>query len=254
MIPKIIIQKLYMTFKGPTEVKALENINMNISPNEFVSVIGPSGCGKTTLLRIVAGFIKPTRGKVICDGEIVESPGPKRVVVFQQDAVFPWMTVQENIEFGLLAEGEHSKERKEIAAHFINLVGLRGFERNLPKTLSGGMRKRVDLARAYAGNPEVLLMDEPFGFLDAQTKSKMQEELLNIWTREKRTVFFITHDLAEAVYLSDRVVVLTARPGRIKRTIDIALSRPRENEIKFTKEFSDIEREIWETMKEGKGK
>jgi len=254
MTPKIIIQKLYMTFKGITEVKALENINMNISPNEFVSVIGPSGCGKTTLLRIVAGFIKPTKGEVICDGEMVKGPGPKRVVVFQQDAVFPWMTVQQNIEFGLLAEGEHSKERKEIAAHFINLVGLRGFERNLPKTLSGGMRKRVDLARAYAADPEVLLMDEPFGFLDAQTKSKMQEELLNIWTQEeKRTVFFITHDLAEAVYLSDRVMVLTARPGRIKRMIDIPLSRPRENEIKFTKEFSNIEREIWETMREREG-
>jgi NitT/TauT family transport system ATP-binding protein len=249
MEEKIVIRNLSMVFPGPPEVKALDNIDMRITTNEFISVIGPSGCGKTTLLRLIAGFSKPTSGEIICDGDQVRGPSSRRVVVFQKDAVFPWMTVQQNIEFGLLAKGKDKNIRKQTASHFIDLVGLKSFENNLPKTLSGGMRKRVDLARAYAANPEVMLMDEPFGSLDAQTKSKMQMELLNIWNQETRTVVFITHDLTEAVYLSDRVVVLTERPGRIRKIVDIPLARPRKDEVKFTNQFAEIEKEIWEQVK-----
>ncbi|MCD6317584.1 ABC transporter ATP-binding protein [Candidatus Aerophobetes bacterium] len=248
--PKIIVRNLFMSFKQEKEIKVLENINFEISLNEFVSIIGPSGCGKTTLLRIIAGFLKPTKGEVICDGTTVKGPSPSRVVVFQKDAVFPWMSVRQNVEFGLLAKGVSQEERTRISNYFIELVGLKGFEDNLPKTLSGGMRKRVDLARAYAAGPEILLMDEPFGSLDAQTKSKMQEELLKIWEREKRTILFITHDISEALYLSDRVIVLTSRPGKTKKIIKVSLPRPRKNELKFTPEFAELEREVWDLIQE----
>ncbi len=233
------------TYAGQKRIKALEGIDLDVFENEFLVLIGPSGCGKTTLLQIAAGFLAPTEGKIEADGRVVENPGPDRGYVFQEDAVFPWMTVRGNVEFGLVAKGIPPGARGRIADHFIRLVGLEGFEDALPKELSGGMLKRVDLARAYAVDPTVLLMDEPFGPLDAQTRAIMQHELSKIWEQAKKTVIFVTHDIEEAIFLADRVVVLTARPGRIKTIIDVTLPRPRGPEVRLTEAFIELKRRAW---------
>jgi NitT/TauT family transport system ATP-binding protein len=224
---------------------------LKVYENEFVTIIGPSGCGKTTFLNILAGFIKPTQGKVFCDGKEVTGPGPDRGVVFQEDAVFPWLTVKENIELGLIAKGIPKEERERIVEHYIALVGLKGFEKALPKELSGGMKKRVDLARAYAINPTVLLMDEPFGPLDAQTRSKMQDELSRIWQNEKKTVLFVTHDIEEAIYLANKVIVFSSRPATIKKVINVSLPYPRQRNLIFKEEFIRLKEEIWRLIMEG---
>lgn len=228
---------------------ALEGVSLAVREQEFLSMVGSSGCGKTTLLRIAAGLLIPTSGVVRVDGQDVTGrTSPDRGVVFQADAVFPWMTVRDNVMFGPAVRRMPRDEARAIAQHFIELVGLAGSEDAYPKELSGGMRKRVDLARTYANQPSVMLMDEPFGSLDAHTRGVMQTELLRIWDQERRTVLFVTHDLEEALYLSDRVVVLSARPGRVQQTIEVPLGRPRLPSVKTQPEFVRLRAELSEML------
>ena len=224
---------------------ALDTVNLNVEQNEFICVVGPSGCGKTTLLNIIAGLCKPTTGTVKVRGELVTGPGKGKGVVFQQYALYPWLTVEKNVEFGMRMKGVPKAERAEIAKKYIDLVGLSKFAKAYPKELSGGMKQRVAIARAYAANPEVLLMDEPFGALDAQTRTQLQTELLETWEREKKTCFFITHDVEEAIILAQRVIIMSARPGRIKDIVDINIPYPRTQETKLTPEFNELKNHIW---------
>ncbi len=213
--------------KGSKPVTALDGISLDVNEKEFSVIVGPSGCGKSSLLRLVAGLIEPSAGKISLDGKEVTRPGKDRGMVFQSYTLFPWLTVQDNVEFGLKIGGMAAEERKRIARHYIEEVGLVGFEKSYPKQLSGGMMQRVALARALANDPAILLMDEPFGALDSQTRSLMQELLLTIWEHSHKTVLFITHDIDEAILLGDRVHVMTARPGRIKEMVEIDIRRPR---------------------------
>lgn len=227
---------------------ALENFNLDVYDGEFITVVGPSGCGKSTAMNIVAGLLEVSSGKCLVDGEAVSGPGPDRGVIFQQYALFPWLTVRENVEFGLKLKGIGRKERREIADHYIDLVGLSDFAEALPKMLSGGMKQRCAIARAYAVNPKVLLMDEPFGALDALTRVRMQEQLLETWSKERRTVMFITHDVDEAVYLANRVIVMAARPGRLQEVIGVDLPYPRTDEIRLSPEFAEIRNRVWHAV------
>ncbi|WP_068786273.1 ABC transporter ATP-binding protein [Paenibacillus phocaensis] len=243
---KIEIENLSKVFQGRSgAVTALQNTQLTIGQNEFVCVVGPSGCGKTTLLNIIAGLENATTGTVKVENRIVTGPGKERGVVFQQYALFPWKTVLKNVEFGLKLRGLGAKERRERAEKYLELVGLKDFANAYPKELSGGMKQRVAIARAYAVEPEVLLMDEPFGALDAQTRAQLQEELLKTWEKEKRTIFFITHDVEEAVILAQRVIIMSARPGRIKEIIDVDIPYPRTQETKLSDRFVEIKNEIW---------
>jgi len=235
---------LRFTPKGGGAVTALENISLDVENEEFSVIVGPSGCGKTSLLRLVAGLIEPSEGAVYLDGKAVTKPGKDRGMVFQSYTLFPWLRVQENVEFGLKVAGIEAAERRRIALRYIAEVGLEGFERAYPKQLSGGMMQRVALARALANDPEVLLMDEPFGALDSQTRSLMQELLLKIWEHAHKTVLFITHEIDEAILLGDRVYVMTARPGRIKEEVDIDIARPRSVEVLTSEKFISIKRRI----------
>ncbi|UCE37645.1 MAG: ABC transporter ATP-binding protein [Thermoplasmata archaeon] len=222
-------------------VSAISNLNLTIEEGEFITLLGPSGCGKTTILRLIAGLEIPSEGIIYERGEKVEGPGPNRGMVFQEFALFPWRTVIKNIEFGLEIQGMPKEKRREIAMHYIDLVNLEGFENAHPNELSGGMKQRVGIARALANEPDVLLMDEPFGSLDAQTRNIMQRELLGIWQKTNKTIVFVTHSVDEALYLSDRVVVLTSRPATIKKEISIDLLRPRD---RAGKEFAKLRHEI----------
>ncbi|MDF2964181.1 MAG: transporter ATP-binding protein [Paenibacillus sp.] len=213
------ITKVYGGNKGA--FTALDPVSFDIRENEFVSFVGPSGCGKSSLLRILAGLEEASSGELYISGKEIDGPGADRGMVFQSYTLFPWLTVRQNIEFGLTLKGIPLLEKRQIANHFMELVHLTKFAKSYPKELSGGMKQRVAIARALANNPEVLLMDEPFGALDPQTKNSMQEMLLNLWEREKTTVVFITHDIEEAIFLSQRVYVMQAHPGRIKQTVDI---------------------------------
>jgi len=225
----IQIRNLTKVFeKEKARIEALGDLNLDVYEGEFFCVIGPTGCGKTTLLRIIAGLESPTRGEVLLNGQRVTKPGADRGLVFQEFALFPWRTTRKNIEFGLEVKGLPSEKRREIVERYVKLVGLQGFENALPRQLSSGMKQRVAIARALANDPEVLLMDEPFGSLDAQTRNIMQRELLTIWDKTKKTVVFVTHSVDEAVYLADRIVVLTARPGTVKRIVEVELPRPRD--------------------------
>lgn len=225
---KIELKNVTKVFgKNAERVIALENVSLEIGANKFTTIVGPSGCGKSTLLYVLAGFEKPTSGEVLKDGKPIEGPGPDRGFVFQDFALFPWRTVLGNIMFGLTTNGYGKKQAKEIAMNYINSVNLTGFEHAYPHTLSGGMKQRVSIARALAYDPEVLLMDEPFGSLDAQTKKYMQGELVKIWEQFHKTVVFVTHSVVEAVYLSDIIVVMSARPGKVKGIIEANLPRPR---------------------------
>jgi ABC-type nitrate/sulfonate/bicarbonate transport system ATPase subunit len=235
------LRKRFLDIARQEEVIALDGIDLEIGDDEFLTVLGPSGCGKTTLLNIVASFETATGGEVRVDGEPVRKPGPDRGVVFQEYALFPWLTVQQNVEFGLRERGTPRSERKERVRLQIASVGLSGFERRYPHELSGGMRQRVALARVLVNDPKILLMDEPFAALDAQTRSMMQQELLGVWSAERRTAIFITHNIEEAILLGDRVVVMTARPGRIKEIVAIELPRPRDV---TSAEFNEIRRRI----------
>ena len=220
---KVLFQNIGMTF-GTTEV--LDDINLGVAEGEFVCILGPSGCGKSTLLNIVGGFVQPTEGVVTIDGEPVTGPDPRRIFVFQERGVFPWLTVEENIGFGLFRMSDADKRAR--IAHYVQMVGLGGFEKSYPRELSGGMKQRLEVARALAVDPDVLYLDEPFGALDSITRLQMRRELLRIWQAEKKTILFVTHDIEESVQLADRVVVLSARPGRIRRIVDIDIPHPRD--------------------------
>jgi len=246
---KIMIRDVSLTYQGRNskhgDVIALQDINFSIYENEIVTVVGPSGCGKTTLLFLMAGLLKPTRGEILVDGEKVTGPNSQRAMVFQEDAVFPWLTVTGNLEYGLKLKGVSFSKQKEIVLHYIKLVGLEGFEDAYPKELSGGMKKKVDIARCYAINPAVLLMDEPFGSLDVITKERMQMELLRIWHTERKTVCFITHDIEEALFISQRIVILSARPGEVKRIVKVPFKGDRDLSLKTSAKFQDLRKELW---------
>jgi NitT/TauT family transport system ATP-binding protein len=234
-------------------LKVVDDVSYTIREGEFVAVIGPSGCGKTTMMNIVAGFVQPSRGAVLLDGRPVEGPGPDRGVIFQEYGVFPWLTVKQNIAFGLklAANRVPEDEREAICARYMRLMGLADFADAWPKTLSGGMRQRVAIARAYAVKPQFLLMDEPFGALDAQTRSAMQDLLLEVLQAEGKTVMLITHSVEEAVYLSNRIVVMTARPTRIREIIEVPFGYPREESLHEKPEFGELRSHVRElVMKE----
>ncbi len=224
---------------------ALNGVNLDIKENEFICVVGPSGCGKSTLLNIIAGLLEPTSGAAYLDGKKIEGTGVERGVVFQQYALFPWRTVLKNVMFPLEMKKTPADEAEKIARKYIKSVGLEGFENAYPKELSGGMRQRVAIARAYAADPEVLLLDEPFGALDAQTRVQLQTELLETWEKEKKTCFFITHDVEEAIILAQRVIIMSARPGRIKKIVDIDIPYPRTQATKTEPRFVELKNEIW---------
>lgn len=242
----ISIERVTKSFpKKEGEFLALDTVDLNVAKNEFICIVGPSGCGKTTLMNIIAGLYPASTGEVRVHGEKVTGPGKGKGVVFQQYALYPWLTVSKNVEFGLKMKGVPQKERRTIVNKYIKLVGLEKFANSFPKELSGGMKQRVAIARAYATNPEVLLMDEPFGALDAQTRAQLQENLLNTWQTEKKTCFFITHDVEEAVLLSTKIIIMSAGPGRIKEIVDVSLPYPRNQETKLTPEFNDLKNKIW---------
>jgi ABC-type nitrate/sulfonate/bicarbonate transport system ATPase subunit len=236
--------------KGERRVVALEQIDLTVAEREFVAILGPSGCGKSTLLNMVAGFDLPTRGSVKVAGEEILAPAPTRGVVFQEPALFPWLTVMDNVVFGPKTRGQSAADYRARAAQIIEAVGLSGFEASYPAELSGGMRQRVGIARVLIMEPKVLLMDEPFGSLDAQTRTLMQELLLALWERHHQTVLFITHDIEEAVLLADRVCVMTARPGRIKKSIEVRMPRPRSIELTTSPEFNALRREVLELIRQ----
>jgi NitT/TauT family transport system ATP-binding protein len=246
---KISVENVTKTFplKGE-EFVALGGVSLDIRDNEFVTVVGPSGCGKSTLMNVLAGLETPTTGTALVDGRPVSAPGPERGVIFQQYALFPWLTVRKNVEFGLKVAGVPKAERRRQAEHYIHLVGLDQFADALPKMLSGGMKQRCAIARAYAVNPSILLMDEPFGALDALSRVKLQEQLLDTWSQEKRTVMFITHDVDEAVFLATRVVVMAARPGRIYDVIDVDLPYPRTEDMRLSPEFAELRNRVWHSV------
>jgi NitT/TauT family transport system ATP-binding protein len=225
-------------------VLALSDVSLEVRPREFLALLGPSGCGKSTLLYLVGGFLPTEAGRILVEGKPVVAPGPDRGIVFQHFALFPWKTVRANVLYGLERQGMPRAEREQRAQAFIDLVGLRGFEDSYPSHLSGGMKQRAAIARTLAFDPSILLMDEPFGALDAQTRSLMQTELLNIWKRTPKTVIFVTHDVPEAVYLADRIAVMSARPGRIKTIVETRLGN-RDPGVTKSKEFVDRVDEIW---------
>jgi len=246
---KIQVQNVNKTFElGSERFEALGDVSLNVDENEFITVVGPSGCGKSTLMNILAGLDEPTGGTAFVDGREVDGPSPERGVIFQQYALFPWLTVRQNVEFGLKTAKVPAEERRRTAQHFIDMVGLTDFADALPKTLSGGMKQRCAIARAYSMNPSILLMDEPFGALDALTRVRMQEHLLQTWEKEKRTIVFITHDVDEAAFLANRVVVMAARPGRIHRVIDVDLPYPRTEEVRLSPEFAEVRNDIWTSV------
>ena len=241
-----------LTFRPPNRapVTALHDFDIGVREGEFLSIVGPSGCGKSTFLSILLGLIKPDSGEVDLHGRRIEGPGTDRAMVFQEFGLLPWRTVQQNVELGLQLKGMPAAARRDVALHFIEMVGLAGFIGHYPHELSGGMKQRVGLARALATDPAVLLMDEPFAALDAQTRDLMQVELLRIWHDTRKTVLFVTHQIDEAIYLSDRVLVMTKRPGRAKRIFPIDLPRPRDYEMRMTPAFNDLKLEIWRALQD----
>lgn len=232
------------------EITAIKELSFGVAAGEFVCFLGTSGCGKSTILKVLAGFISPTSGEVLFQGHPIDGPGPDRGFVFQQHSLFSWKTVKGNIEFGPKMNGMARAARDRIVADYIRLVGLAGFERSYPHQLSGGMKQRVGLARALANDPAAIMMDEPFGSLDAQTRGVMQELLLNVWAASKKTIVFVTHDIDEAIVLADRILVLTARPGQIKAEIDVRLDRPRDHRIVTAPEFISLKRDVMDLIRE----
>ena len=242
------VSRVFETAKGQ-RTQALQPVDFEVRDNDFVTILGPSGCGKSTLLRIVAGLDHATSGRVLLDGVPVEGPGADRGMVFQSYTLFPWLTIEQNIRFGLRERGMLESPQKERAAYFIAKVGLRGFEQHFPKQLSGGMQQRTAIARALANDPKILLMDEPFGALDNQTRVLMQELLLGIWEAERKTVLFVTHDIDEAIFMANRVAVFSARPGRIKTELAVDLPHPRHYTIKTSPEFMDLKARLTEEIR-----
>jgi NitT/TauT family transport system ATP-binding protein len=253
MNAKLEAQSITLDYFQPrtaTRLTALDGVDLQVMDGELVSIVGPSGCGKTTFLSVVDGLIPATSGRILVDGEVVTKPGPDRAVVFQDASLLPWRTVLGNVIYGLECLGVRAREARERAVRFIEMVGLSGFEQHYPYELSGGMQQRVNLARALVMDPKILLMDEPFASLDAQTRELMQEELLRIWARAGKTVLFVTHQIDEAIYLSDRVVVLSGRPGRVKEIIPVGIERPRPLGMKREPRFHAIEDRIWRLIEE----
>ncbi|TCR82516.1 ABC transporter ATP-binding protein [Rhizobium sp. BK376] len=249
---ELVVKGVSRTFpgvRGGQPTLALQPTDLEIPRNDFVTILGPSGCGKSTLLRIIAGLDKPTVGTVTLEGKPITGPGADRGMVFQSYTLFPWLTVRDNVAFGLREKGVAEKEKKEIVDSYIDKVGLRGFENYWPKQLSGGMQQRTAIARALANNPKILLLDEPFGALDNQTRGLMQELLLGIWEREQKTVIFVTHDIEEAVFMASRVVTMTARPGRIKSITPVDLPHPRHYTVKASPEFSALRLKLTEEIR-----
>jgi ABC-type nitrate/sulfonate/bicarbonate transport system ATPase subunit len=230
-------------------VRALEPTRLEVAENDFITILGPSGCGKSTLLRIVAGLDRPSAGRVLLGGREVRGPGPDRGMVFQSYTLFPWLTVRENIAFGLVEKGAASPAIRETVEAYLDKVGLRGFENHYPKQLSGGMQQRTAIARALANDPAILLLDEPFGALDNQTRALMQELLLGIWERERKTVLFVTHDIEEAIFMASRVVVMSARPGRIKAEVPVDLPHPRHYTMKTSPDFTALKARLTEEIR-----
>ncbi len=249
---KLIIHDLSVVFRRRRggEVVAVDALSLTVHDKEFVCIVGPSGCGKSTLLRVIAGLSRPQTGEVTLDGERVTAPGADRGMVFQSYTLFPWLTVQGNVEFGPRLSGRSPEECAQVAHRYIDLVGLAGFEHAYPKELSGGMQQRAAIARSLANDPEILLMDEPFGALDAQTRSLMQELLLRVWEQTHKTVLFVTHDIEEAILLADRIYVMTARPGRIKHEVRVPLPRPRTVAVLDSDGFIRLRREIYQSIRE----
>ena len=248
MIPKVQaerVSKVYATGQGP--MIAVHDLSLEMRHEHFVCLLGPSGCGKSTLLSMIAGFVTPTSGRILVDGQPVTRPGRDRGVVFQEYVLFPWRTARQNVELGPLLQRLPAAEQRQIAERYLALVGLAEHAHKYPRELSGGMKQRVAIARALANAPQVLLMDEPFGALDAQTREVMQEELLKIWLAERKTIVFVTHSISESLYLADDIVVMTARPGRIKEIVRVDLPRPRE---RGSPEFLAIARTVERLVKE----
>jgi NitT/TauT family transport system ATP-binding protein len=248
MTEKLVARDVTLEYRKPRSgesLLALDRINLSVSDGEFVSIVGPSGCGKTTFLSVVDGLLPATSGEIFVDGGLVDRPGPDRAVVFQDPSLLPWRTVLMNVCYGLECIGVRASEAKDRAMAFIKLVGLDGFQNNYPYELSGGMQQRVNLARALVMDPKILLMDEPFAALDAQTREYMQEELLRIWSQAGKTVLFITHQIDEAIFLSDRVIVFSARPGRVRESVVVGLDRPRNLRLKRDARFHALEDRIW---------
>jgi NitT/TauT family transport system ATP-binding protein len=244
--PVISVRDLGLAFpgkKGAGQIEVLRSINLEIMAGEFVCIVGPSGCGKTTLLNIVTGFLKQSTGDVLVEGAPVNGPDPRRIFVFQDNGVFPWLTVEQNIGFGIARRPP--QEQQETVRHYVQMVGLTGFEKAYPRELSGGMRQRVEIARALAPNPEIIYMDEPFGALDFITRLKMRADLTRIWQEEKKTILFVTHDIEESVQLADRVVILSARPGTVRKEIRVDLPRPRDLD---SQEYLEVRDEIFHTI------
>lgn len=243
------LRKVYAGRGGRAPLTVLDGVNLKVRAGEFVSVIGPSGCGKTTLLKLLDGLIQPDGGEIRVRGQKVTGPGPDRAVVFQNFALLPWNTVLQNVAFPLELRGVPRREREELAAAKLEMVGLKDFAHHYPHELSGGMQQRVGIARALVANPDILLMDEPFGALDPQTRLLLQDELLSVWQRDRKTVLFVTHAMDEAVYLSDRVVILAPRPGRVAEVLEIPLPRPRGEEVRATAAFADLTQYVWHRIK-----
>jgi ABC-type nitrate/sulfonate/bicarbonate transport system ATPase subunit len=248
MTPKVTadhVTKVFVTRQGP--MVAVQDLSLEMRDQHFVCLLGPSGCGKSTLLGMIAGFVEPTAGRILVDGRPVAGPGRDRGVVFQEYALFPWRTARQNVEFGPLVRRQPPAERQRVAERYLSMVGLAEHVHKYPRELSGGMKQRVAIARALANDPAVLLMDEPFGALDAQTREVMQEELLKIWLADRKTIVFVTHSISESIYLADDIVVMTARPGRIKTIVRVDLPRPRE---RAGAEFLAIARGVERLVKE----
>jgi NitT/TauT family transport system ATP-binding protein len=238
--------------KGEREVRALQHVSLRLEPGQFVAVLGPSGCGKSTLLNVIAGFERPSQGAIRVDGRAVTEPSPDRPVVFQQHSLFPWMTALDNVAFGLRMTG--NREARERARHYLALVGLSDFSDRYPQQLSGGMQQRVGLARALAVEPQVLLMDEPFGALDAQTRALMQEQLLKLWDAWRHTVVFVTHDIDEAIFLADRVVVLGVKPNCVRGVFEVDVPRPRSSEVRQDPAYQSLYRSLFGLIREESSK
>jgi NitT/TauT family transport system ATP-binding protein len=249
MIELRACRKTYPGQAGRSRTVALDGVDLTVRPQEFVCVLGPSGCGKTTLLKVIAGLLPLDEGEVLIDGRAVTGPGPERAMVFQHFALLPWADVVANVAFGLELRGLAKAEREEMACALIEAVGLSGFERHYPRQLSGGMQQRVGLARALAVDPQILLMDEPFGSVDAQTRRLLQTDLLALLDCTPKTVIFVTHSMTEAVRLSDRVVLMTPRPGRVHNVVEVALPRPRPENLEQYPRFSELKEYLWQQLK-----
>ncbi|WP_269939824.1 ABC transporter ATP-binding protein [Arthrobacter sp. HY1533] len=251
---KIVFSQVDKIFAAPSKtgdrISALLDLNLAVKESEIVSIVGPTGCGKSTALNMVAGFDSPSNGSLLLDGSHIHKPGPDRAVVFQHAALFPWMNVFENVVFGVKSRGMDKEQYQAGAEKFIKAVGLSGFEKHYPYQISGGMQQRVQIARALISNPEVLLMDEPFGALDYQTRILMQQLLLELWAEFRPTILFITHDVSEAIYISDRVIVMGARPGRVKLEVDVTEPKPRSIDFLTTPSFTSLEHQILETVQQ----